>query len=256
MNQVPADGGHAAARTAVLPAAKESITAEHTESSPGAAVTGTATSADANNRKTTPADSPDALAMEFSGRDASATSDSASTVGDAHGEEAVAQPGQSGPLAESDAAGHDAATIMTLDSEASTDPLNLSEATATGTAGAGGEMPSAEAQKSLAALSAYYLCEVRRSDGQPRDPVARFHLGNGAQLDAVLAAADISDKGLSQSAGVMVSYLYDLDKVIENHEAYARSFKVTRSRAVDRLLGQNRWFFGTSARRLGGSQGG
>ncbi|MFK7857697.1 MAG: malonyl-CoA decarboxylase family protein [Granulosicoccus sp.] len=88
----------------------------------------------------------------------------------------------------------------------------------------------------LKKLVAYYLMKVRRDDTQAMDPVARFHLGNGASLDAVLPGADIYQKGLSQSAGVMVSYLYDLEKVASNHELYANERQIVAADAVLALL--------------------
>lgn len=87
---------------------------------------------------------------------------------------------------------------------------------------------------------AHYLVKGKRKDLQPIDPVARFHLGNGASLDAVLPGADVFKKGLAQSAGVMVSYLYDLDKVEDNHEAYANEQTVVVSSSVNALLGKPR----------------
>ena len=68
------------------------------------------------------------------------------------------------------------------------------------------------------------------------DPVARFHLGNGASLHAIHWAADLSDKGLQQSVGMMVNYLYDLNSIEENHDAYFDQGEVAISRAVARLL--------------------
>ena len=88
----------------------------------------------------------------------------------------------------------------------------------------------------LQKLVAHYLTQARRSDQQPLDPVARFHLGNGASLDAVLPGADVFEKGLSQSAGVMVSYLYNLDQVANNHELYAEQREIIASDAVMALL--------------------
>ena len=67
--------------------------------------------------------------------------------------------------------------------------------------------------------------------------MARFHLGNGASLNAIHWAADLSEKGLQQSIGLMVNYLYDLDSIEENHDAYFDQGKVATSRAVTRLLG-------------------
>ena len=92
----------------------------------------------------------------------------------------------------------------------------------------------------LQLLVAHYLTLEKRSDLQPMDPVARFHLGNGASLDAVLPGADTSSKGLSQSAGVMVSYLYDLDKIEENHEAYANEREVIASSDITALFNRPR----------------
>ena len=84
-------------------------------------------------------------------------------------------------------------------------------------------------------LCARYLVKERSQD-LALDPVARFHLGNGASLHAIHWAADLSDKGLQQSAGMMVNYLYDLDSIEENHDAYFDQGEVAISRAVARLL--------------------
>ena len=84
-------------------------------------------------------------------------------------------------------------------------------------------------------LCARYLVRERSQD-LAQDPVARFHLGNGASLHAIHWAADLSDKGLQQSAGMMVNYLYDLDSIEENHDAYFDQGQVAISRAVGRLL--------------------
>jgi malonyl-CoA decarboxylase len=70
----------------------------------------------------------------------------------------------------------------------------------------------------------------------PRDSVARFHLGNGAQLYGLHGAADLSMKGREQSAGIMANYLYDLPSIEENHEAYFDQGKIAVSRAVSRRL--------------------
>ncbi len=95
-----------------------------------------------------------------------------------------------------------------------------------------------EASKQLTVLAAYYLTNVKREDTQPDDPVARFHLGNGASLDQILPDADKYKRGLERSAGVMVSYLYDLDKVEVNHEAYARYQQVIASDEIVKQLEQ------------------
>jgi malonyl-CoA decarboxylase len=78
-------------------------------------------------------------------------------------------------------------------------------------------------------LAASYLMTAKRADGLPLDPVARFHLGNGALIHRVHAGADTSDKGMQQSAGVMVNYLYDLAKVTQNHEQFASAHAIAAS---------------------------
>ncbi|MBI1493198.1 malonyl-CoA decarboxylase [Halocynthiibacter styelae] len=80
--------------------------------------------------------------------------------------------------------------------------------------------------------AAHYLLNAKAKGGLPFDPVARFHLGNGAMVHAVHANADVSDKGCQQSGGTMVSYLYDLEKVAQNHENFATTQKVLASAAV------------------------
>ena len=84
--------------------------------------------------------------------------------------------------------------------------------------------------------AATYFLEGKRADGMPVDPVSRFHLGNGASLENIHWMADTSMKGLKQSAGIMVNYLYDLRKIEENHEAYARDKEVLVSKSVRGLL--------------------
>jgi len=104
------------------------------------------------------------------------------------------------------------------------------------------DAPNDEELRLLSEVAAHYLVNEKRSDNQPLDPVARFHLGNGAALDRVLPRGDVYKKGLGQSAGVMVSYLYDLDRVIENHEGYATTRKVVYSDDLKELLGEKRKF--------------
>lgn len=84
--------------------------------------------------------------------------------------------------------------------------------------------------------AASYLVEAKRDDGRPLDPVARFHLGNGALVHDVHAMSDVSANGLRQSCGVMVNYLYDLDRVEQNHEEFVGANTVAQSRAIQSLL--------------------
>jgi malonyl-CoA decarboxylase len=92
----------------------------------------------------------------------------------------------------------------------------------------------------LLPLAARYFLDAKRPDGQPPDPVARFHLGNGAQLMDIHWMGDSSDKGLAQSFGIMVNYLYDLDRIEENHEAYAAEGRVIASRKLRNLAASAR----------------
>lgn len=91
----------------------------------------------------------------------------------------------------------------------------------------------------LEPLAAAYFLEARSADGKPVDPVARFHLGNGARLERIDWLGDVSEKGLAESAGLMVNYLYDLERIEENHEAFANQGEVVASPAVRRLLKAN-----------------
>jgi malonyl-CoA decarboxylase len=84
--------------------------------------------------------------------------------------------------------------------------------------------------------AAWYFLRARSKRGLPVDPVARFHLGNGARLERINWLADVSDKAMAQGCGLMVNYLYDLDDIEKNHEAYAEGHTVVASNAVQRLL--------------------
>ncbi|SFU08469.1 malonyl-CoA decarboxylase [Sedimentitalea nanhaiensis] len=84
----------------------------------------------------------------------------------------------------------------------------------------GGRMPM-KTPEDRQRCAAHYLLNARRTDGSPYDPVARFHLGNGAMIHAVHADADVSANGIARSSGVMVNYLYDLSLISQNHERYA-----------------------------------
>jgi malonyl-CoA decarboxylase len=101
--------------------------------------------------------------------------------------------------------------------------------------------PGAEVRELLQHLCAYYLTRALRKDGRPLDAVARFHLRNGAQIERINWAADNSPRGLSQSAGIMVNYLYELDAVEHNHEAYVNEGRIAASRRVRSLARSLRW---------------
>ncbi len=76
-------------------------------------------------------------------------------------------------------------------------------------------------QAELTAQAIAYFTAARTADDRPVDPVARFHLGNGARLERLNWMGDISENGMRQSAGMMVNYLYDLPSIEAHHEAYA-----------------------------------
>jgi len=83
-------------------------------------------------------------------------------------------------------------------------------------------------------LCAHYLLHAKQGD-EPLDPVARFHLGNGARLERLNWMGDGSDNGLRQAAGFMVNYLYDLAAVERNHEAFANHDEIVASPEMQRL---------------------
>lgn len=86
-------------------------------------------------------------------------------------------------------------------------------------------------------LAARYLVKEKKRDGNAAlDRVARFHLSNGARIERINWLADTSDHGLNQSAGMMVNYLYKLDAIETNHEAYRGEGKVMTSSAIRALL--------------------
>ena len=91
-------------------------------------------------------------------------------------------------------------------------------------------------RKLVEPLAAIYFLAAKRSDGRPADAVASFHLGNGARLERLNWLGDGSDKGMHDAAGLMVNYLYDLDDIEKNHEAFANNAEVVASSAVRKLL--------------------
>ncbi len=91
-------------------------------------------------------------------------------------------------------------------------------------------------QGPLMHAAAWYFLRARTPRGLPLDPVARFHLGNGARLERINWLADTSDRAMAQGHGLMVNYLYDIDDIEKNHEAYAEGRTVVAANAVQRLL--------------------
>lgn len=90
-------------------------------------------------------------------------------------------------------------------------------------------------EHALVPLCAHYLARGKDGKGRTLDPVARFHIGNGARLERVNWLGDRSKNGLSQAHGLMVNYLYDLRYIEKNHESYAATGEVAASSAVLKL---------------------
>ena len=87
----------------------------------------------------------------------------------------------------------------------------------------------------LLRLAARYLVSEKRADGHALDPVAHFHLSNGARIEQLDWLADTSAKGLAQSCGVMVNYLYRMNEIETNHEQYTGEGKIAAASAIKNL---------------------
>ena len=92
-------------------------------------------------------------------------------------------------------------------------------------------------QSELMTLCAYYLLQAKKGT-KPLDPVARFHLANGARLERLNWGADLSTSGLANAFGLMVNYVYALSDLERNHEAYAQQARVVASREIEKLSTQ------------------
>ncbi|OBY87759.1 MCD, Malonyl-CoA decarboxylase MCD [Pseudomonas sp. AU11447] len=95
--------------------------------------------------------------------------------------------------------------------------------------------PPPRTEQPLLALAAEYFLHAKNGTGLPLDPVARFHLGNGARLERLNWRGDLSASGLRQAAGLMVNYRYELRQIEKNHEAYANQGAVAASPEVRKL---------------------
>ena len=87
----------------------------------------------------------------------------------------------------------------------------------------------------LSWLCAHYLLS-EREEGRAVDPVASFHLGNGASVEQINWLADTSEKGLTQSFGFMVNYAYRPFQIERNHEAYVKRSRIAASAKVKAML--------------------
>lgn len=93
-------------------------------------------------------------------------------------------------------------------------------------------------RQDLMPVAAHYLLNAKSAGGVPIDPVARFHLGNGARLERINWMADTSSRGLRQGAGIMVNYRYARRHIESNHETLANAGQVVAAKAVFDLAAQ------------------
>ncbi|HEX7004606.1 MAG TPA: malonyl-CoA decarboxylase [Trueperaceae bacterium] len=96
------------------------------------------------------------------------------------------------------------------------------------------ETISAALEEPLMRLCTHYLLHERNQVGKPRDPVERFHIFNGAKVERLNWLADTSEKGLAESFGMMVNYLYEIDRLEENYELFFAG-EVAASNAILKL---------------------
>jgi malonyl-CoA decarboxylase len=104
------------------------------------------------------------------------------------------------------------------------------------------------AEPALVRLCARYLLTTSNGN-RAHDPVAHFHLSNGARVERINMLGDISDKGVKESATLMVNYLYDLGRIDEYHEDYAGRGRRNSSSAVRRLITGGQWSVVSGQRR-------
>lgn len=104
---------------------------------------------------------------------------------------------------------------------------------------ASGESPDEAARAALRpvieAVAAHYFLIARTAKGKPLDPVARFHLGNGARLERINPFGDLSKRGMAQAFGLMVNYRYLTEDIEKNHEAFFDRGTIVASPAVRKL---------------------
>ncbi|MBT8239803.1 MAG: malonyl-CoA decarboxylase family protein, partial [Acidimicrobiia bacterium] len=98
-------------------------------------------------------------------------------------------------------------------------------------------------QSELSRLAAEFIARERRTSSDPNilteravDPVAHFHLSNGAQLDRINWWANRTPTGWARSFGMMVNYRYDPDKIEERHDEYAATGNAPLSDEVKKIL--------------------
>lgn len=100
--------------------------------------------------------------------------------------------------------------------------------------------PPETVRKALLSAAAYYFLKGRTPKGTPLDPVARFHLGNGARLERLNFLGDLSERALKQAHGLMANYGYRLDDIEKNHELFVSKGQMAVAPEVRRLLREDR----------------
>ncbi|WP_336367973.1 malonyl-CoA decarboxylase [Marinobacter sp. C2H3] len=105
------------------------------------------------------------------------------------------------------------------------------------------EEQAARVNEVIRPLAARYLLKAKNRDGLPLNPVARFHLGNGAELHRINGLGDVSAQGMKQSAGLMVNYLYVLENIERNNEKYTTDGEIVCSQSVRELSRLGRKLF-------------
>ena len=88
----------------------------------------------------------------------------------------------------------------------------------------------------LLRAAAYFLIRIKRGSGTAQDSVAHFHLNNGAHIGQLNWGADQSPRGLVQSAGIMLNYVYEPDQIDSNHESYRSGLEVIASGPIQALI--------------------
>jgi len=88
----------------------------------------------------------------------------------------------------------------------------------------------------LLRAAAYFLMRIKRGGGTAQDSVAHFHLNNGAHIGQLNWGADLSERGLAQSAGIMLNYVYEPDQIESNHESYRSGLEVIASGPIQALI--------------------
>ena len=87
-------------------------------------------------------------------------------------------------------------------------------------------------EKEILESAIEYFFNAKQEDGLPIDSVQRFHLSNGASLDKIHSLGDVSNRGISNSAGLMVNYKYEMNNLEKNHEKYFSGDNIVASKSL------------------------